>query len=77
MYIRINSQSQLALLRNVNPYLGKYKIPREVLHEIGRIIEFEHSMKSDSIALFLQPLKNDTIDILDELHLYPKDTNAR
>lgn len=71
MYIKISKQSQLVLLRNMNSYLGDYKIPREVLHEIGNILEFEKSNDKDYIALFIKPVKNDTTDILDELQVYP------
>ncbi len=71
MYIKISKRSQLVMLRNMNPFLEKYKVPREVLHEIGNILEFECSGKRDYIALFLHSIKNDTAEILDELQIYP------
>lgn len=71
MYIKISKKSQLVILRNINQFLEKYKIPRGVLHEIGNILEFECSGKKDYIALFLHPIKNDTSEVLDELQIYP------
>lgn len=71
MYVKISKMSQLVILRNVNKFLGKYEIPKEVLHELGNILEFERSSKSGYIALFLKPIKNDVTEILDELQIYP------
>ncbi len=55
----------------MNPFLEKNRIPKEVLHEIGNILEFECSGKRDYIALFLHSIQNDTAEILDELQIYP------
>lgn len=71
MHLRIYKQSQLTLLRSVNPYMGQCKIPREILHEMGCILENSRMGKRDYIALFIEPVKNDTTDILDSLQLYP------
>ena len=70
MYIKINKKSQLALLRSINCYLGKNKIPCEVFHELRYILEVKSVRKGDYIALFIEPVKNDTTDIMDSLHLY-------
>lgn len=70
MQIKIFNQSQLSILRNINPLLKDYKIPRMVLHEIGYILEFEKTNNNDYVVLFFNPLKNDLIEILDRLNLY-------
>ena len=73
MQIKIFNQNQLSMLRNINPLLKEYKIPRMVLHEIGYILEFKKASNKDYVTLFLKPLKNDLIDILDRLHLYTEE----
>lgn len=72
MYIKISKKSQIILLRDINPFLKKYKIPKEVLHEIENVLNFECNSKFDYIALFLKPLKRDTTDVLEELKIYPE-----
>ena len=73
MQIKIFNQNQLSILRNINPLLKEYKIPRMVFHEIGYILEFEKASDNDYVILFLKPLRNDLIDILDRLHLYTEE----
>lgn len=73
MQIKIFSQSQLSILRNINPLLKDHKIPRMVLHEIGYIFEFKKKNPNDYVILFFNPLKNDSIEILDKLQLYIED----
>lgn len=73
MQIKIFNQNQLSILRNINPLLKEYKIPRMVLHEIGYILEFEKASDNDYVTLFLHPLRNDLIEILDRLHLYTEE----
>ena len=73
MQIKIFNQNQLSILRNINPLLKEYKIPRMVLHEIGYILEFEKASDNDYVTLFLNPLLNDLIEILDRLHLYTEE----
>ena len=73
MQIKIFNQNQLSILRNINPLLKEYKIPRMVLHEIGYILEFEKASDNDYVTLFLNPLRNDLIEILDRLHLYTEE----
>ena len=73
MQIKIFNQNQLSILRNINPLLKEYKIPRMVLHEIGYILEFEKASDNDYVTLFLNPLQNDLIEILDRLHLYTEE----
>ena len=73
MQIKIFNQNQLSILRTINPLLKEYKIPRMVLHEIGYILEFEKASDNDYVTLFLNPLQNDLIEILDRLHLYTEE----
>lgn len=73
MQIKIFNQNQLSMLRNINPLLKEYKIPRMVLHEIGYILEFEKASDNDYVTLFLNHLRNDLIEILDRLHLYTEE----
>lgn len=73
MQIKIFNQNQLSILRNINPLLKEYKIPRMVLHEIGYILEFKKASNKDYVTLFWEPLKNDLIEILDRLHLYTEE----
>lgn len=71
MYIKVSKKSQLIILRKLNPYLGKHQLPKEVLHEMGKIQKSRCQNKKDFIALFLKPVKNDIAEILDGLQLYP------
>lgn len=71
MYIKISKLSQLVTLRNINPFLKKRKIPKEVLYDLQKILLDKRSSKRDYIALFLKPVENDDTDIMDELQLYP------
>ncbi|KAI4442330.1 hypothetical protein FMM80_22995 [Schaedlerella arabinosiphila] len=73
MQIKISNLSQLLILRNINPLLNKYKIPRMVLHEIGNILTFKRNSENDYVVLFLEPIKNDITGILDKLSLYIKE----
>lgn len=43
-----------------------------MLHELGKLHECRCHNKRDFIALFLEPVKNDSMDILDGLQLYPE-----
>lgn len=72
MYIKISKRSQLIMLRKLTPYLGKHRLPRKVLHELGKLQKCKCHNKRDFIALFLKPVKNDTTEILDGLQLYPE-----
>lgn len=70
MHIKIFNQSQLVLLKNINPFLRKYSVPEEVLYEIGYILSYKKRKSGDYIALILNPIKNDTEDILKNLWIY-------
>lgn len=71
MYLKIVEVGQLDLLKQVNPCLGKYKIPDGVFGIIRRILDQAEWRERDYIALFINPVKNDTIGLFDELKIYP------
>lgn len=70
-YLKIVNESQLVMLRQVNLYLGERKLPDAILGLIGRILMEEKLDVHDYIAVFLDPLRNDTVEIYDALYLYP------
>lgn len=70
MYIKISKRSQLITLRSLNPYLGKHRVPGEILHELEKLRKSKCHGKGDFIALFLKPVKDDTAEILDALQIY-------
>lgn len=70
-YLKIVNESQWVMLRQVNPYLGVRKLPDSILRLVGRILTEENLDIHDYIAVFLDPVRNDTIEIYDDLYLYP------
>lgn len=71
MFIKIVDRSQLVLLRRLNVYLGDRRVPDAVLGLIHRILENEKIGIHDYIALFLDPVKNDTVELYDDLCIFP------
>lgn len=41
MYIKIYDKSQLILLEQINPLLGKYRLPQELLEEVEKVFRYE------------------------------------
>lgn len=70
-YLKIVNESQWVMLRQVNPYLGVRKLPDSILGLIGRILTEEKLDIHDYIAVFLDPVRNDTTEIYDDMYLYP------
>lgn len=70
-YLKIINESQWVILRQMNPYLGERKLPDSILSLIGRILTEEELDVHDYIAVFLDPVRNDIIEIYDDLYLYP------
>lgn len=70
--IKIYSESQLVLLRNINPLLGRYRIPREILEKVDYLLEMENFEGSNYILIVLSPVRNDIRDIEDAVNLYPR-----
>lgn len=71
MYLKIVNESQLDMLYQLNKCLGKNKLPECALGLVRRTLENEDLETHDYIALFIQPLKNDTTQICNELRLFP------
>ena len=57
------------MLRQVNPYMSKYKIPREILEHVEDILDKKTLGKKGYVAIILNPIKDDEVDVLDELNL--------
>lgn len=70
-YLKIVNESQLVMLRQVNPYLGVRKLPDSILGVISKILMEAELNIQDYIAVFLDPVRNDTTEIYDDLYLYP------
>lgn len=62
----------MVLLRKLNNFLGKYMIPEEVMRKAERILYDKAIGKYGFIAIFLKPIKNDVVEILDILDCYPR-----
>lgn len=72
MYIKIYTKSQLILLRRLIPlFKKKYRLPKEILVSIHRILESKTLGKNGFIAVLLKPVLNDTTEIQDILDCYP------
>ena len=72
MYIKIYTKSQLVLLRTLNPILGKYKIPKELLEEIERILDNRVIGKKGFIALLPHATTGSLSEVEDVLNCYPQ-----
>ena len=71
MYLKLTNESEVRLLRQINYLLGKNKLPNGVLGTARKIIEKEKFTVHDCVVIFMNPVKNDTISIYDELKIYP------
>lgn len=70
--IKIYSQSQLVLLRSINPFLGRYRLPREILDSVNFILEMENLGEQNYILIILNPVWNDVRDLEDAINAYPQ-----
>ena len=69
--IKIFSKSQLILLRNINPLLKRYRLPRSVLRRIDYILEEDLLGIRGFIIVILTPVRDDIREIEDAVNLYP------
>lgn len=69
--IRIQTVSQWYLLKQLNNYLGKRKIPEEVMRKIYRILYEKKLGKDGFIALCLKKVRDDFIGIEELVDFYP------
>ena len=69
MHIAVSKKRDLKMLRQVNPYMSEYKIPREILDYMEDILDKKNLGEKGYIAVILNPIRDDNVDILDELNL--------
>ena len=69
MHITVRKRRELKMLRQVNPYMSKYKIPREILEHVEDILDKKTLGKKGYVSIILNPIKDDEVDVLDELNL--------
>lgn len=72
MYIKVYTKSQLVLLRSLNTFLGKYKIPKELLEEIERVLENRVIGQKGFIALLPHATTGSLSEVEDVLNCYPQ-----
>ena len=51
------------MLRQVNPYMSKYKIPREILEHVEDILDKKNLGKKGYVSIILNPIKDDEVDV--------------
>ena len=68
--IKIFSENQLLLLRNINPLLGKYKLPKRILKRMHYILE-EDLGPQGCLIVIMTPVRDDIHDIEDAVNVYP------
>ena len=69
MHIAIRKRSELKMLRQINPFLTRYKIPREVLNRVEGIFSNKDLGKDGYVAIILEPINDDCSDVMEELNL--------
>ena len=69
--IKIFTKCQLILLRNMNPFLGRYKLPRRILKRIDYILEEEILGEQGFVVVLLNPVRDDVREIEDAANVYP------
>lgn len=72
LYIKVYTKSQLVLLRSLIPIIKKkYRLPKEVLDQMYRVLKDRKLGKRGFIAVLLKPLKDDMEGMKDVLNMYP------
>ena len=72
MYIKVYTKSQLVLLRSLNTFLGKYKIPKELLEEIEHVLKNRVIGQKGFIALLPYATTGSLSEVEDVLNCYPQ-----
>ena len=72
MYIKVYTKSQLVLLRSINTFLGKYKIPKELLEEIEHVLKNRVIGQKGFIALLPHATTGSLSEVEDVLNCYPQ-----
>lgn len=69
--VRIRTVSQWHLLKQLNDYLGKRKVPEEVMRKIYHILCSKELGKKGFLVLCLDKLKDDWYGIEEAVGMYP------
>lgn len=69
MHIEIRKKSELNMLKQVNPYMAEYKIPRELLEHVKNILGKNDLGRNGYVAILMNPIRYEDADIMDELNL--------
>lgn len=69
--IKIFTKCQLILLRNINPFLGRYRLPQCILKRMDYILEEENLGRQGFLIVILTPVKDDVREIEDAANIYP------
>ncbi len=69
--IKIFSKSQLILLRNINPLLGRYRLPKRILKKMDYILEEENLGQQGFLIAIVEPVRDDVREIEDAVNVYP------
>ena len=69
--IKIFTKSQLILLRNINPLLGRYRLPRSILKRMDYILEGDVLGEQGFMVVILTPVRDDVREIEDAVDIYP------
>lgn len=70
--IRLRTVSQWHLLKQLNDYLGKHAIPKEVMKKLYYLLYSKSFGRDGYIALCLETIEDDYIGIEDALNIYPQ-----
>lgn len=69
--IKISTESQLTLLRSINPLLGKYIIPRDLLLHMYYYLQDDNFGKYGFIIILLDPVIDHIGELEDAVNIYP------
>ncbi|MDE7201650.1 MAG: hypothetical protein K2O91_07045 [Lachnospiraceae bacterium] len=69
--VKIFTKSQLILLRNINPLLGRYRLPRSILKRMDYILEEDCLGMQGFLVVILTPVRDDVREIEDAVNVYP------
>lgn len=68
--IKIFSKSQLILLRNINPLLGRYRLPKRIVKKMDYILEEENLGQQGFLIAIVEPVRDDVREIEDAVNVY-------
>ena len=69
--IKVFTKCQLVLLRNMNPLLGRYRLPREIIKRMDYILEEQCLGEQGFLIAILPPVRDDVREIEDAVNVYP------